>query len=209
MRVDSPEDRLLRLIKGKHKKKDDSAGQQEQGRNKSFLKGATKKFFLKNKIFKPSFLKIINRILVIVFIAALIYFVDIFFFNSHKDAVLRIFDGGIPYVKDDSTVEDESLAPKKESFSSFLKDIQGKELFTAPFLKGEKTSPKEVIDISKRFILVGIITGDEPQAIIEDTKTEKTHYLYKGQSVSGVTIKEISTGRVVLEYEGEEFALVL
>lgn len=208
MPVNSPEDRLLRLIRGKHKKKGDD-GSTDAGGNKSFVKDAAKKFFLKNKAFKPSFLKIANRILIVAFIVAAIYFVDAFFFTSHKDIGSDLGDGEILYDKDGLLTSEETDVPKKESFSSFLKDIQGKDLFSAPFAKGQKSAEQKTIDISKRFILVGIITGDEPQAIIEDTETKKTHYLNKGQSISGVTIKKIDDGKVTLEYEGEEATLVL
>ena len=64
-------------------------------------------------------------------------------------------------------------------------------------------------DISDKLGLVGIIAGDNPQAIIEDKKAQKTYYLNKGQSFNGYTVEEISEGKVMLDHEGQKISLFL
>ena len=67
----------------------------------------------------------------------------------------------------------------------------------------------EVSDMVSEFRLVGIIPGDEPQAIIEDKKSGQTLFLKKGERLAEVVIKEISEGRVVLGYNEETITLSL
>ena len=59
-------------------------------------------------------------------------------------------------------------------------------------------------DISERIGLVGIITGDKPQAIIEDKKAQKTYYMSKGQSFDGYVVEEIYDDKVIINYEGRK-----
>ena len=55
--------------------------------------------------------------------------------------------------------------------------------------------------------LLGVITGDDNQAIIEDTKTKKTFFLYKGDSFREFKVYDIREGSVTLDYEGERIEL--
>ena len=64
-------------------------------------------------------------------------------------------------------------------------------------------------EISASLSLIGIIAGERPQAIIEDRKSDKSHFLYKGGSVGQAKIVEILEDSVIMEYKGERFELVL
>ncbi|MBL7156745.1 MAG: hypothetical protein ISS92_01140 [Candidatus Omnitrophica bacterium] len=208
MRPDSPEDRLLHLIKGKYKKRSDTGEATPAVAQKSLFTEAVKKIFLKNKIFKPVFLKPINRILVAVLIIASIYFLDSFLYSPYKDIGSIVPPGETGRVGTDLAPPERPVSPHVKDYSTYSRQIKGKNLFSAPFIKEEESQVPE-IDITKRFNLVGIIAGDEPQAIIEDKEAQKTHYLYKGQSFSGVDILEIGGGKVVLSYKGRQIILVL
>ena len=63
--------------------------------------------------------------------------------------------------------------------------------------------------MSEQVGLVGIVAGDNPQAIIEDKKAQKTYYLNKGQSFNGYVVEEILENKVVLDYEGKKISLFL
>ena len=80
-RDSAPEDKLLRLIKGKYKKKQETphivATEKSQ-----FLRDAAKDVLLKNSIFKPSFLRTFNTLLLAIFIIAGVYFINVIFFSS-------------------------------------------------------------------------------------------------------------------------------
>lgn len=58
-------------------------------------------------------------------------------------------------------------------------------------------------DRASRFRLVGIIPGEKPQAIIEDTQTQRTLYATQGQRLDGILVESVTAGKVVLS-DGEE-----
>ena len=57
------------------------------------------------------------------------------------------------------------------------------------------------------FNLLGVITGDDNQAIIEDKKTKRTFFLYKGDSFREFKVYDIREGSVTLDYQGERIEL--
>ncbi|MFA6217112.1 MAG: hypothetical protein WDL87_05620 [Candidatus Omnitrophota bacterium] len=64
-------------------------------------------------------------------------------------------------------------------------------------------------DLLKDINLVGVIAGDNPQAIIEDKKTEKTYYVSKGQCIGELMVEEILDGKIILNHKGQKFELYL
>jgi len=82
-----------------------------------------------------------------------------------------------------------------------------------------RRTPKKIIaaappkiPLSKRashLSLVGIVTGDSPQAVIEDSKKNKTHYVHAGETIGEIGIQSVGQGKVILSYEGETYALKL
>lgn len=64
-------------------------------------------------------------------------------------------------------------------------------------------------DLTKDFVLMGIISGDNPQAVIENKKAQKTYYLNKGQFIDGFQVADIQEGKVILGYDGQKFELYL
>lgn len=62
-------------------------------------------------------------------------------------------------------------------------------------------------EIVKDLTLMGIITGDSDQAIIEDKKAEKTHFLYKGDTFGEFKVHDIKGSSVILDYKGEKIEL--
>lgn len=56
-------------------------------------------------------------------------------------------------------------------------------------------------------VLLGIVRGDIEQAIIEDKETERTIFLYPGDSIGGFTVSNIKERSVILDYKGEKIEL--
>ena len=207
MKTDSPEDRLLRLIKGKHKTKESLEGPCKAKRTFPALDSFRK--LIRGKIaLRPSSLASVNKTLSIILTLLAIYFIYNLFYIKSKD-----IDSAISKIEASKAVVDaeskETALPKAEDYSFYSKDIGGKNLFSGSGAKGTESGASTSVEVSKRFNLVGIIAGERPQAIIEDSQTQKTYYLYRGQSVSGVTVQEIGDGRIVLNYEGKEAELVM
>jgi hypothetical protein len=198
MKMDLPEERLLRLIKGKHKKED-----------KPVVTHAADNILLKNKKIRAPFLPSLNKALLALLIILCGYFIYSFIFPAGENISSVTGGGDASLPGPDAAIEQGSILPASPDYSVYSEEIKKKELFGPSFIKELKREKDAGVDISKRFSLVGIIAGEKPQAIIEDKEAQKTHYLYKGQSFNGVTVEDIGEGRVVLDHGGEEIILVL
>ena len=74
-----------------------------------------------------------------------------------------------------------------------------------------KVPSVDVNAVAQKMSLIGVITGDPPQAIIEvdDNGAKKTQFVTVGQSVRGATVKDIQSNHVVLDLNGEKIDLSL
>ena len=62
----------------------------------------------------------------------------------------------------------------------------------------------------QRLSLIGIVSGEPPQAIIEDAETQKTYFVTAGQGfLEGMIVEEIHDNRVVLRLGDERVDLSL
>lgn len=98
------------------------------------------------------------------------------------------------------------------SFDEYQKLLLEKNIFAAPVQERKKTALPEgptLRELVKGLSLVGVIPGDEPQAIIEDKKNQQTLFLRKGDQVEGIEVREIQSGRVILGYGEQTVTLSL
>ena len=107
----------------------------------------------------------------------------------------------------------EDLPDKNKSqkpLDEYTQAIREKKIFSNLSLQGPSTSITTLpIDVIKDINLVGIISGENPQAIIEDKKAQKTYYVTKGQSIGEIILDEIQEGKITLNYKGQRFELHL
>ncbi|MCM8789708.1 MAG: hypothetical protein NC916_01615, partial [Candidatus Omnitrophica bacterium] len=82
---------------------------------------------------------------------------------------------------------------------------------SSPLVQPEAKKGNANIDLeaTKDLKLLGIIFGDNPQAIIEDAKNQKTYYLNREQSIGDFIVEDIRDGKVILDYQGQKFELYL
>lgn len=77
----------------------------------------------------------------------------------------------------------------------------------------ENTIKKEraviLSEIRANLNLLGIITGDNSQAIIEDRALKKTFFLYKGDRMGVLKVSEIRDNMVILDLDGEKIELTM
>lgn len=67
-----------------------------------------------------------------------------------------------------------------------------------------------VRSLAARLTLMGIVSGDSPQAIIEDSETKKTFFVTAGQMVvDGAVVEQVLDNRVVLTVADEKIELSL
>jgi hypothetical protein len=55
--------------------------------------------------------------------------------------------------------------------------------------------------------LVGVLWSDHPQAMIENTKEQKTYFVSTGDKIGVVTVKSILQNKVILTKDSEEWEL--
>lgn len=107
----------------------------------------------------------------------------------------------------------EGAEPKpKVSFEEYQKLLDKKSIFAPPAKDRKKPRVPEgptLRELVRDLRLVGIIPGDESQAIIEDKKSGQTLFLKKGEQIDGIEIKQIQSGRVILGYGEETITLSL
>ncbi len=113
---------------------------------------------------------------------------------------------------------------KSPSLEPVIVDTQQTKALQAQPLAAEKIEEDNVMDhasldkninikkISREEILgnlnlLGIITGDNNQAIIEDKTLKKTFFLYKGDLLGELKVYDIKDSVVILEYKGEKIEL--
>ena len=71
--------------------------------------------------------------------------------------------------------------------------------------KAQKTSPGAPLaaELLRNYSLIGIVGGEDPQAIIEDKNAKQTYYLKKGQPLGEYKVRDIQEGKVILENDGQ------
>ncbi|MDZ7276615.1 MAG: hypothetical protein ONB53_21940 [candidate division KSB1 bacterium] len=68
---------------------------------------------------------------------------------------------------------------------------------SAPLGAGEAT------DLTQRYLVVGILMGQTPRAMIRDRGSNSAMVVAKGQSLNGYRVQEILADRVILELNGQ------
>ncbi|PIP68262.1 MAG: hypothetical protein CO035_03085 [Candidatus Omnitrophica bacterium CG_4_9_14_0_2_um_filter_42_8] len=88
--------------------------------------------------------------------------------------------------------------------------IEAPKIQPAPIAEKIEEPPVKKIsrgEILANLNLLGIITGDNNQAIIEDKTLKKTYFLYKGDSLGDLKVYDIKESAVILDYKGEKIEL--
>jgi len=194
-----PEEKLLKLIRADKKTKPSGLA----------VSGATPAKKHNIKSFSINFPYIaFNKIIKFVFFISLFYLVvslvhPVFTSNKIK----------LPQVE-----AKERLPEKKEilaqvtaikPYDFYSLGIKGRNIFSSAAVDLEKPIGTASADLIKDINLVGIVSGEEPQAIIEDKKAQKTYYLRKGQFMGQLQLADIKDGKIILSYEGQMYELYL
>jgi hypothetical protein len=113
-----------------------------------------------------------------------------------------------------SEVRPSQISSFLKSLSYYLEKARERDIFNmaikrttygAAFAKGPS---QRVIEISQNLKLVGISWSDDPDVMIEDTKTQRTLFLKKGQMIDNeIRLKAVFKDKVILSYGEEEIEL--
>jgi hypothetical protein len=66
---------------------------------------------------------------------------------------------------------------------------------------------EKLLELSGSLSVVGISRGKNPEALIEDTTTQRTHFVKVGDEINGLKVKAIDDRGVVVSFEDEEMVL--
>ncbi|MFA6321268.1 MAG: type II secretion system protein N [Candidatus Omnitrophota bacterium] len=193
------------LLKEPEKKPADTFGSKAEER----ISGILKSEVFKSKVFEPSRLKLANRYLIIALGVLSLYFViDLIFVRPYKNVQSIVAGSGSGQSERPISAESKNAVVIKD-YSSYSDSVANKSVFgksQGASEVGDSVSPSDELP---NVGLVGIIAGSNPQAIIEDKKSQKTYYLNKGQSFDGYVVEEITNDKVSLDYDGKKITLFL
>ena len=102
-------------------------------------------------------------------------------------------------------------APKEDKlFEYYLEAVQGKQIFGGAALQEPgAASERGNTELIKDFNLMGVISGDNPQAVIEDKKVQKNFTVTTGQFIGEFQVEDIKEGKVMLNHQGQKFELFI
>lgn len=202
--IKTPEEKLLKLIENPSTNipKMDFGIKQNIFKNKSFKEWF--KDLIENKertVYAD--IKTVHKVVSI--ICAILTVLCIFdFFNVNidlKKRLNRIMSGGAGILEDDkgSGLEDVNV-------SDMVAQVKARNIFT--FVAKKQAAKLQEATGDSNFKLVGILWSNAPQAMIEDTKEQRTHLLSVGDRIGkSIVVKNIFRDKVLLTNEGQEWEL--
>lgn len=199
-----PEEKLLRLIRGK--KSNDVSAEKPPGDlsvdSKPQAKYSAYLLIQKNL----PFLKIYT-ILQAVFIASCFYLIIVFIWPWFGAQEFKLPQATI---EKDPEFKKES-ADDIKPYEFYLEGIKAHpDIFSSPIIQETPKPLNQVTpDLIKDINLLGILSGENPQAIIEDKKAQKTYYLNKGQFIGEFQVMDIKEGKIILNFNSQTFELNL
>lgn len=213
----SPEERLLRLIKGSGKK--DAHKDKAEIRTAASSQGDASSYYGESgskaaKSVSTTFpfkirdinTKSVNPVLALILIGLLLYFIFDMIYGPYSQKEVDI----VSKVKQEPAEVKEKTVSPIEPYSYYSSQIEGRNIFSPQESEASTVvSGPSIEEISSSLSLIGIIAGDKPQAIIEDKKAGKSYFLYKGGFVGQAKVVDILDDKVMMEYKGQPFELVL
>lgn len=143
-----------------------------------------------------------------------IFFVSLFYLIiSLMHPIFALREIKLPKIgtKEKTIVQKEipAVKPAIKPYEFYSLGIKQRKIFSNAAANLEKPIGAASADLIKDINLVGILSGESPQAIIEDKKAQKTNYLRKGQFIGQLQLEDILEGKIILNYEGQRYELYL
>ncbi|MFQ5706625.1 MAG: hypothetical protein ACE5HO_04200 [bacterium] len=77
----------------------------------------------------------------------------------------------------------------------------------APSSEPVTVSAAEMPGLAQRYSLLGVLMGEEPQAIVRENDTNTSLFLSKGQRINGYLVEQILEGKIILLQDGQRIEL--
>jgi len=96
-------------------------------------------------------------------------------------------------------------------FEFYLDGVRGRQIFAGAGSTVTAALPQAAagVNVADDISLVGIISGENPQAVVEDKKNQKTYYLSRGQLIGDLRVDDIKEGKIIVDRKGQKFELYL
>jgi type II secretory pathway component PulC len=201
----SPEERLLRLIKGE-RKQTEAPVHKKATEDSADLKTPPKSPIWGFVHIHPSYAQT-QRLITVFIILSLIYSAISFiypWFGLRKIKLPVIAKEGNTFMPGIGR------GPEAKPYEFYLEGIKMRKIFDITSMpQAIAPASKADLDLIKDLSLVGIISGESSQAAIEDKRAQKTYYLTTGQFIGDLQIEDIQEGKVILNYKGQRMELYL
>ena len=212
----TPEEKLLRIIESPQGASRSVPSRRSLQDYKFFFKSWQEKYkgAAGEKIGKFLNLKAVNVILAGIATAATIFLVVDFVIGMPRSLMVMSLEAAAKK-KDVGNLTIEGLEP----LTIYLQEIKQRNVFAltaalqsaagagAGAAAQTTSSPTEKPSFTSTLKVVGILWSDTPQAIIEDSKENKTYLLNRGSKIKEARVKEILKDRVILSYDNQEIEL--
>ena len=202
----TPEEKLLKIIENPaaQKQKVPPAIQINAARIKSLLLWF-KKPHIDKGVFKHFDLRMANKMVAV--LCGVFTVLWIFDFVMTKIVLTNNVDN-LKKGVDISNPASANIPLPDINMDDLLASLRTRNIFTFIPPKSQTTEvASDVMSLINNMKLVGIIWSDNPQAMIEDTKEQKTYLLNQGEQLGQVKIKTIYRDKVVVTKEGQDWEL--
>jgi hypothetical protein len=201
----TPEEKLLKIIENPNvEKRPVPLVIRVKGLGLSSLKEWLKNIRIDKDIIKRINLKTINR--VIAGICVIITVIWIFGFFKSGLTMGRRFRQVVSG-EEKSTPDDMKRPNIEASVDEAVSQAKKRNIFTFLPTKEEIASTINVGPTLSNFKLVGILWSDNPQAMIENTKEQKSYFVSKGDTIGDIEVRKILGDKVIVGKGSEEWEL--
>lgn len=201
----TPEEKLLKIIENPNvEKRRVPVAAKIRSLGALPLKDWLDSFHLDKNSFKKFNLKLANKVIII--ICAIITVVWVFNFLSTGIKLSKRFkqitmSGAV------STQEEQKAQKIDVGIEEATAQASRRNMFTLMPSKEEAQAAVDVGLTLGSLKLVGILWSDSPQAMIENTKEQKTYFVSKGDKIGDIDVRNILKDRVVVGKGTEEWDL--
>jgi len=115
----------------------------------------------------------------------------------------------LPKISEKSTEEKRLAKDAAKPLEEYMQSVKGRRIFSGAAIQGTSLINVANFDLIKDISLVGIISGENPQAVIEDKKAQKTFYVNKGQFIGEMQVEDIQEGKIIINYAGQKYELYM
>ena len=232
----SPEEKLLHLIKGKQNPVVPAASKAEEPAAQAIPREAEQVRPISDKVpveeihknekklktvFNVNYL-ILGAFIIIILLAGYFIFNALIYKGDQEVEDLKLLIESFSEVEvpeefgaEKAPITKKAAADSEKAVSSFedyQKLLNKKTIFAVPARSDSKVKEVKgpsIHDLVKDLSLVGIIPGNYPQVIIEDKRNGQTLFLKEGETINNMRVKDILSGRVILERNDETVTLSL